>query len=164
LRAAPENKLKTRMNCQLRILLPSALLSLALQAHARCDVTATPITFGAYDVFSSTAVRSTATINVTCTTGGAQLVTVTIGPSLGSGGFSPRQMRWASGNDRLDYNLYSDAGLTQIWGDGTGVGSPVTVLVDRGRPFNGSVYGVIPARQNVSAGLYSDSLTVTINR
>jgi spore coat protein U-like protein len=152
------------MNHQLRILIAGVLVSLALQAHARCDVTATPITFGAYDVFSSTSVRSTATINVTCTSGGAQLVTITIGPSTGSGGFSPRQMRWVSGNDRLDYNLYTDAGLTQIWGDGTGAGSPVTVLVNRGRPFNGMVYGVIPARQNVSAGVYSDSLTVTINR
>jgi spore coat protein U-like protein len=152
--------------CQLtnRAVLLTALIAYSTAVQARCDVTSTPLSFGTYDVFSATPVRSSATIGVTCTSGGVQLVTITVGPSIGSGGFNPRQMVQSGGADRLGYNLFIDPGLTQIWGDGTGTGSAVIVNVSNSQPFNGTAYGIIFARQNVSAGAYSDVLTVTINR
>jgi spore coat protein U-like protein len=62
----------------------------------------------------------------------------------------------------LRYNLYLDASHSVVWGDGTtGTG------FYSGRPVEDttitvSIYGRIPPRQNVRAGLYSDQLVVTV--
>jgi spore coat protein U-like protein len=88
---------------------------------------------------------------------------IELGPG-GGGTYAMREMTSASGT--LDYQLYTDASRTTIWGDGTG-GTVTT-------GFNGQlaagttthsypVHGAIPARQNVAAGSYSDVITVTLN-
>jgi spore coat protein U-like protein len=73
-----------------------------------------------------------------------------------SGGFTPRQMTSAVG-DRLNYYLFTDAAHTTIWGDGTGGGT-----ITRNTILNATIYGRIPAAQNVSTGAYSDVLTATV--
>lgn len=135
---------------------------------ATCSVSTTPVSFANYDVFLATPNDSTGTITVVCTwpkpppATQPPDVTISIGPSPTSGGFNPRQMRHTSGGDLLNYNLFIDAGRSAVWGDGTGGTSIVNQRVPRDKPWVTTVYGRLPAGQNVSVGLYSETLTVTI--
>jgi spore coat protein U-like protein len=143
----------------------SALLFIFLWADdsagkGRCWVTITSVNFGSYDIFSTTPTDSTGAVSVYCNQ--ENLITASIGPSATSGSFNPRQMRLSTGTDLMDYNLYRDTSRTQIWGDGTGGTFMVSGAVARKGTANYTVYGRIPAGQDISAGLYMETLTVTL--
>ncbi len=130
-----------------------------LSAMAACTIGITSMNYGVYDVFSSADLEFTGSVTYTCDT------TTNITIALGRGGapsFNPRQM--VEGADTLDYNLYLDAAHTTIWGDGTG---GTSVYSDPSMPVNKpvtvTIYGRIPARQNVRAGTYTGTVTAIIN-
>ena len=126
-----------------------------------CSVSTTGLSFGNYDVLAPAATISTSSIAITCNKNAN--VTISIGASPTSGGFNPRQMRLVSGTDLLNYNLYTDAGGTTIWGDGTAGTSTVPGKFKKAQgQLNVTIYGTIPALQNISAGLYNETVTVTI--
>lgn len=129
-------------------------------ASAACTVSTTPVSFGPYDVFSPSPADSTGTITFTCDAN--TNVTTSIGQSPNSGGFNPRKMKLAGGTDLLNYNLYTDATYTSIWGDGTSGTATVTKRARRNEPMTLIVYGRIFPGQDVLAGSYSETLTVTI--
>ena len=133
-------------------------------ALAVCNVSATGVSFGAYDVFSVTPLDSTGSVTVSCDEAPAPVVVITIGPSGVSGGFNPRALGHSSLPDRLNYNLFVDPGMSVAWGDGTAGTSTVTLpkVKKKQPPRVTTIYGRIPARQDVSVGNYSDRLTVTI--
>lgn len=142
------------------ILLGLALIVLSTPARAvSCNVSATPVSFGSYNVFNATPLDATGTITVQCT-GGIQSVSYNIKLSTGlSGSYAPRQM--ANGANRLNYNLYTDATRLPVWGNG----SAGTLFVSNstgGVTVNHTVYGRVPALQNVAVGNYSDNITVTL--
>jgi spore coat protein U-like protein len=64
----------------------------------------------------------------------------------------------------LQYNLYTTPSLNVVWGDGTAGTSTIRLKnVKRQKPpVVTKIYGRIPARQDVRAGAYRDTLTVTI--
>lgn len=134
-------------------------LVLPTVALANCTINSvTGLNFGTYSAASPSASDATGQMIFVCTNvQGA----ITIRLSAGSAGrFTPRQM--GSGRGRLDYNLYIDAARTQIWGDGTG-GSSLRTLV----PLNNAattleIFGRIPPRQFVPAGIYSDTILITL--
>lgn len=143
------------------LLLP---LFLGGEARAACRVTATSVSFGAYDVFSPVPLDSTGSVSVSCDELPPSDVVIEIGPSAGSGGFNPRQMRHPSRPDRLGYNLFTDSSRSAVWGDGT-AGTRTVFLKNVHRqkpPVVTTIYGRVPPGQNVSVGVYSDTLTVTI--
>jgi spore coat protein U-like protein len=122
-----------------------------------CTISTTPVSFGTYDVFSSIATASTGTVVYWC--GWARSISVYLGKGIAGTNTPARQM--ASGANRLNYNLYLDAAHTRIWGDP----SPNSYSAN-GVWFSGAtltVYGLIPALQDVATGSYSDSVTATIN-
>lgn len=124
-------------------------------AHAAvCSLNAIGINFGAYDVFSTTPLDSTGTIDVSCDVRAA----FTIELSTGLGTYAVRKM--AYGSHRLNYNLYRNAAMTRILGDGTG--NTVFWSVNNARNRSFTVYGRIPPLQNVYAGTYTDNVTVTL--
>ena len=134
---------------------------MATELQAACTISTLPITFGNYDVFTTVDLDSASTVTVSCDQ--RVRVEVAIGSSSHSGGFEPRQMKHISGTDLLDYNLYTRANRNRIWGDGTGNTRTLSQRVRNNRPTNLSVYGRIPAGQDISVGQYSDTLVVTIN-
>ena len=150
---------------RIRSVLPILLLLLpAHEARAACNVSATGVSFGAYDVFSPSPLDSTGSVTVSCDETPPADVVIAVGPSAGSGGFNPRQMRHASIPDRLGYNLFTDPSRNAVWGDGT-AGTQTVFLKNVKRqkpPVVTTIYGRIPPGQNVSAGSYSDTLTATI--
>ncbi len=139
----------------------SAVSSFAAPPGA-CSVTPVgSISFGTYDVFSKVPLDATGTIQITCDMTEAHTI-ISLGPSQ-SGGFNPRRMKSASSGDFLAYNLFTDTARTTIWGDGTGGTSTVQQRVFRNAPAIVTIYGRMPAGQNVGAGIYTETITVTIN-
>jgi len=129
---------------------------------ALCTVSTSPADFGSYNVLLPSAHDIVTSITVDCNETPPPDVTIAIGPSPNSGGFDPRQMKLASGSEFINYNLYTDSGRTQIWGDGSGSTFTLTDKVFRRAPWIATVYGRIPPEQNVSIGTYNETLTVTI--
>ncbi len=132
-------------------------------ADAACNVSATGVNFGNYDVFATAPLDSTGTVTVTCDDVPPASPVVAIGPGA-AGTFLPRRMRHASLPEMLNYNVFTSPSMSAVWGDGTGGTATVAAgRVPRNRPPRPlTIYGRIPAGQNVSAGTYSDTLVVTI--
>jgi spore coat protein U-like protein len=68
------------------------------------------------------------------------------------------------GVEALTYNLYLDAARTIVWGDGSG-GSQMYLSNNppKSADVQLTVYGKIDSFQDVSAGSYADTVTVTVN-
>jgi len=131
-------------------------------ARAACNVSGVDVRFGTYDPLAIGATPSTGSITVTCNQSPAPTVTIQIGPSAGTGSFAPRGLRKVGGTEILSYNLYANSSLTQIWGDGTAGTVAPTNRVQKNSPWSPTVYARIPAGQDVSAGAYTDVLSITI--
>ena len=121
-----------------------------------------PLSFGAYNVFDTTALASTATIAYVC----QPKIVVNppiISASTGNGTYAARYM--LNGTNRLYYNLFVDAAATTIFGNGSaGTATLTGELITKPDHFgSATVYGRVPAGQDVSAGAYTDTLVITIN-
>lgn len=119
----------------------------------QCTVSATTLNFGGYDISAGSPVNATGSISVTCSPSTATVVKLDVGLNSG-GSFNPRKMLGAG--DYIEYNLYTDAACTMIWGDGTG-----NTFTQAGGS-NLVVYGRIPPLQKVKPGTYSDFLTIIV--
>lgn len=128
------------------------------------SVSATGVSFGNYTATNPTATTASGTITVACGLLGIDLLPgFTISLSSGNGGsFVPRTL--AGGGASLSYNLYTEATHAAVWGDGTG--ATVTRSFDGTLLHLGSydftVYGALAAGQFVKAGVYSDTIIVTV--
>ncbi|WP_331775742.1 Csu type fimbrial protein [Sulfurospirillum sp. 1612] len=138
---------------------------------ASCTVSSTPVNFGNYDVFNSSPTDATGTVTVTCT-GILGLLGLLVHYNVSldsgnSGNSSARKMQQAGSSTDLEYNLYTDSGHSVVWGDGSNgsstISSSLTILQLGANTDNISLYGRIPAGQNVEAGSYSDIITVTVD-
>lgn len=160
-----------------RLLLAIALATLAAALPQRaqatciglgcyCEVAATAVDFGTYDTLSRDTLDSVGEVSVTC--GGLVLgldiyYTISLGTG-GSGSYASRTM--TSGTGSLSYNLYANSARTSVWGDG----SSGTVAVSDGyllqlvlfRTRHYPVYGRVFSGQNIPAGNYADTITVTV--
>jgi spore coat protein U domain-containing protein, fimbrial subunit CupE1/2/3/6 len=136
------------------------LLAFAVRAEGACTVSATGVSFGTYNVFAASDNTSTGTVTYQC---GNKDKNVEITISQGSSTtFLPRTLK--KGTESLSYNLYLDAAFTSIWGDGgSGTGTYTIGNPPNNTDVNLTVYGRIPAQQDVSAGGYTDTVIATIN-
>lgn len=127
-------------------------------------VTATPVAFGLYSPGSPSPTNANGTVTVACTVvAGNTLPSFTAALDAGiAGSFAPRQMDFAG--TRLNYNLYTDAAHTIVWGDGTGGTSTQSYDASGAQgQVNFTVYGQMPAGQYVAPGSYADTITVTVS-
>ena len=138
----------------------TATMTVSTTVPNSCTISVGAMDFGAYDMSSGTALTATADITSTCTLGGATTITLSQGgtSSDDSSESSPlRQM--TNGLVSLDYNLYTDVARTDVWGNTIGSGAAVTAT---GSAVTTTIYGDITPEQSVSAGSFSDSVTVTL--
>lgn len=148
-------------------LMALSLLSCAAGAVTTCSLATGNVVFGSYDVFSPGSLDTSTTVVVTCSRfGGPQNITVDIGigPGAYGGTTSSRKMR-TSGGDLLSYNLFKDAGKTAIWGQVSGLDTftqDLAVPNKSSTQLTTTIFGRIPAGQDVSKGIYSDSIVVTV--
>lgn len=150
-----------------------AWASAVLPAQAQsCTAVATPLVFGSYSSPGGARLDSSAAVQVSCTPAYLLLacnVSYTVSLSAGAVG-SPGARQMAGGSGRLGYELYRDAARSVPWGDGGGSGAAVAGsiatsllgLVCAPGARNHTVYGRIPANQNVPAGVYQDQVVLTI--
>ncbi len=148
------------------LLLASRLFPPATAEAFNCDVSATAVNFGGYDVLSPTPNDAVATITVSCNIPPQNpqaplAVKISVSPGS-SGSFFPRRVPPLGGGAGRAYNLFTGPTFSTVWGDGTGGSATQTNFVTRATPWTATIYGRIPPRQNVSAGSYGDALTVTI--
>lgn len=144
----------TRHQITCALLALPLLLAAAPARAGNCRVSGVGAVSFTYDVFASAGQEARGTIRYSC----SPPVSPTINLSAGdSGNASQRYMRFQGARpDQLFYNVYLDAACTQLWGTQAipGVGQ-----ANQTQTF----YACLPAQQDVSAGSYSDTLTVTIN-
>jgi spore coat protein U-like protein len=131
-----------------------------------CRVNANALNFGAYAPGAG-ARQAQSPVRVACTKGTAYSIALDAGSTAG-GTFTQRLLlnQTAGDTDTLQYNLYTAAARTTVWGDGSAgtqtVGGTGTGL---SRIQRSNVFGQLvdsASNQNVSAGTYRDRITVTV--
>lgn len=148
------------------------LAAVAAPARAApvCGVSATPLVFGSYDPLSSSAVLVSATVTVSCLTALGPLAAIPYTVSLGPSQTSGTMLRSMAGplGARLQYNLYTSAARSVVWGDGSGGSqtlpgsvTPTSLGVAVVQPY--TVHGSVPALQTVRVGAYGDGILVTVD-
>ncbi len=142
----------------------TANLPVTATVAANCAISTAAVAFGAYDpavANAATDLLGTGTVNVTCTTGASTTVTLGQGGSANTGSSAAVPLRRMSdgGTNFLSYFLYSENTRTNVWGDTaptglahTGTGSQVAL----------TVYGKVPAAQNVPVASYGDTVVATV--
>lgn len=133
----------------------TAELAVAAEVTGTCNVTTSPVDFGAVDVTSGLNDDATGGISVICTTGTAWAAAADAGNGTGATVTARTMM---SGLNSLNYGLYTDAtrlvnfgGANTISGVGIGVAQA------------SSVYGRVPSGQtSVPGGSYADSVTISL--
>jgi spore coat protein U-like protein len=139
----------------------TADLHVTIEITSECLLgTVTDVNFGSHGVLSA-AQTAQGSISVQCTNN--QTYTLALGAGSGAGADAntadSRFMTLASGTDTVSYGLYRDSALAQPWGDatgnlfsGTGTGSAVAI----------PVYGKVPSQTTPQAGIYNDTVVVTL--
>lgn len=154
-----------------RVLALGLLIAAAPAARAvtvNCNATAAGIAFGVYNPLNTIGTASTGNLVVTCTgTGrGSTNITVDVSFSTGvSGTYTTRTM--LSGANKLNYNIYWSPAYAQIMGNGTGgsysgQAGPITIIAGSSAQATATMYGYVPASQDVAPGGYADVITVTV--
>ncbi|HHT8994860.1 TPA: spore coat U domain-containing protein [Burkholderia cenocepacia] len=139
---------------------PSGTFPFTVTANVvnNCNITATNVSFGTASVLSNT-LSATGAITAQCTNGDAWKIALNGGSS---GNVAARQMQRSGGGGVINYGLYTDAGHSTLWGDGT-AGSSTATGVGTGTSQVVTVYGAVPAQSTPAPGNYSDTITATIS-
>jgi spore coat protein U-like protein len=142
----------------------STTFTVKVKVDANCTISATDLDFGSYDPVAAnkTAPQDVnTTVTVLCTKGSTG---VTVG--LNTGAHPAAGNRFMSnGTDTLQYELYSDSAGGTVWGNSGGglVTWPAFGPIGGGTGVSHTVFGRIPAGQDVSVGNYTDTITATVN-
>lgn len=132
-------------------------MNVSLTIQDACDVTSvapTDLDFGTHGPLTSK-IDQSSTITVTCTTGAPY----NIGLDGGSSGKVDARTL-VNGSDAVNYQLYSDANRTSVWGNTVGTDTLASVGTGQSQAF--PVYGRVPAQATPKAGLYADTVQVTV--
>jgi spore coat protein U-like protein len=124
-----------------------------------CSVSATDLTFGNYAASSASPTDASNTLSVTCTS--ALPYTVALDGGTTAGSVAARKMSDGASHT-LNYFLYTGSNHTTLWGDGN-TGTSTVGGTGSGSTQNLTVYGRIPNGQFVTAGSYTDRVTVTVS-
>jgi spore coat protein U-like protein len=148
----------------------TATFAVSVNVLKTCSVSATNLAFGNYTPGGGTR-ATTSRVSVLCTKGSAASVALNGGSTAG-GTVAQRLMAESGGNGKLQYNLYTTAAHSTVWGDGTG-SSVTESLVGAGMaPADAlklTVYGQLPDNVSNQAApvtgaktAYADAITVTV--
>jgi len=141
----------------------TSTMNVSVSVEHSCSIEANPMEFGAYNGVVenvSTALEATATVETTCTSGAAAIITINAGASEGSDSADASARRMTDGErNYLAYQVYSDVGRSRVWGNTAPTG---VALTGTGIPQTLTAYGSVTASQLAAPGVYNDQLTVTI--
>ncbi|MDG4883811.1 spore coat U domain-containing protein [Mesorhizobium sp. WSM4884] len=133
-------------------------LTVRITITAECKVqTANDLDFGSKGVIDAN-VDQTSTIGVQCTSG----QTYNVGLSAGAGAGATVAVRKMTGPGAatVNYTLYRDTGRTQPWG--VTIGTDTLAGTGNGNVQNLTVYGRVPPQATPAAGVYTDTVAITV--
>lgn len=140
----------------------TANLNVSATVASTCSITAGSLAFGTYDTIGGAQVDGTATVTVACTKGAIATITLGQGQNAGAGSTDTVPVRrMVSGLNFLNYALYSDATRLVTWGNTALTGKAYTAASSASTAM--TVYGRIPASQDVPAGAFTDVVVATIS-
>lgn len=131
------------------------VVMLSHSTYAACSLTLTPLNFGVYVKAEATSISTDIMLN--CDDGD----TYSIRASSGNSMFASRHLLLMDGEEKLTYNLFTDAAHTTVWGDGTRGTIVITGTANDSTMIH-TVYGQVPANQDLSPGRYTDRIDVTV--
>ena len=140
--------------------------SLAVKAKVAqtCTVTGNTLDFGTYDPLATSNLNASTSVSVQCTKNTNASVQMQEGAHKASGSVCTapaRQMDDGTGAI-LAYALYSDSGRASVWGCDTTNDVDFTAASST-TPKVLNVYGTVPKAQDVQAGDYTDTVSVTVS-
>lgn len=146
------------------------LLAPSASTAAACRiVSGGSLAFGPYDVLSPAPTQTQTDVTVTCDRdGGPRRLTLTMQVDQGTNGTSvnARRMAHTGGlSDALDYGIYRDPAGGGVWGTSAGVNTVsagISVENKNSDSATFTLFGRIPAGQEVSPGSYSDTVQLTV--
>lgn len=158
------------MNSRVFVFVLALVLAPAAGAATLCRLaTAGGIAFGPYDVLSAAPLDTLLAFDVACDrSGGPPGVTLVVRLGQGANGTSVdnrRMLHLGASGDLLAYGLYRDVSRTSVWGFSDGVDTvtrSLTVPNNSSASTTFTIYGRIPAGQNVTVGPYRDSVQITV--
>jgi len=137
----------------------TANLAVSASVSNNCSITTSAVAFGAYDPVvtnATTPLDSNGAVIVTCTKGAGTRIDLGLGSNA-----SGSTRRMAGGAEFLTYEIYTDSPGGTVWGSGA-TGRSITAAPSKA-PRSFTVYGRVPAGQDVSATTYNDTVVATIN-
>lgn len=141
------------MPLKFKVLSAIVLLVATTHSYADCLFNIQPLNFGVYNPIVSEDNISSSKIDISC----SPSQTYTLKMSTGqSNNFNDRYMK--SSDNLLHYNLYMDSGRSSLFGDGQSGTSYYT-----GQSSNVYIYAIIPNRQRIPAGSYTDYLSIDLS-
>ena len=146
----------------LALLLLASLLPMRAQAAVSCSASASILNFGS---ISTVPIPQTDVapnnLSITCSGAGGSGATVCVGINAGTGtGSTVANRIMNSGANTMQYEIYSDASRTVVWGNTLGTDEPFFNVGNSTLTF--PMYGRIPS-QTKPPGTYKSTLTVTIS-
>ena len=137
----------------------NANLNVSANIGNSCTITATDLTFGAYDPIvtnKTDSLKKMAAVSSTCTTGATGTIALNNG---GNGTDAGRRMKHASTENFLNYSVSNAS-----YGGASWIGSTTVGFTGTGSADAKDVYGsVAPAQSTAINGNYSDTIVATIS-
>ncbi len=135
------------------------------QVNANCNFTSSnTMDFVSYDPAGANATAhlgGTVLVDVRCTRGATVQIGIDTGANPGAVGGSTRAMRLGATTDYLGYDFYQDAAYGTLWTNS----APgwYSFVSPSNTPNTITMHGRVPGGQDVPAGLYQDTVMVTVN-
>lgn len=141
----------------------TSTFNVTARTQGNCEVAAENLAFGDYTPGAGS-IDSESSISVRCTNGTSYSIALDAGATAGG---SINQRLMSDGANQLEYNLFTDASRTTVWGDGSSGATPsgTGAGMSSANTQVKTVYGRLPdslTNQNVAPGDYSDVITVTV--
>jgi spore coat protein U-like protein len=134
-------------------------LSAVTMVEPDCRLNSTSLSFGNYNPIGenkSAPLDETTTFQVGCTKGAH--VTITLNNGLYGNNATQTSRAMSAGDGKyLSYELYFDPGRSNVWS----ISNPVSYVSPSLNQQTRAIYGRIPGGQNVAAGNYHDTVTIT---
>lgn len=137
----------------------SSTMNVTATVTANCTVSTSALAFGNVNTISGSNFDSTGGLSIRCTNGTPWSAAAGVGSGSGA---SYANRRMTSGANLLNYNIYTTAARTVVWGNGTSGTAPVAGT-GTGAVQAVTVYGRVGSGQtSVPAGAYADTVAVTV--
>ncbi|GAQ29119.1 spore coat U domain-containing protein [Ralstonia insidiosa] len=124
-----------------------------------CIISATNLNFGTAGLLNA-AVTASSAITLNCTNQSPWTLSLSAGGGSGAT-VANRLLTRTGGTQTVGYGLYTTSAFTAVWGDGT-AGTSTVAGIGSGASQVSTVYGRVPVQVTPQAGVYNDTIIVTV--